>query len=76
MVVDSSSFPTFSPHVFCLSTAMLNFFWIILKQFNFPNFVNLREKFSTGPGLESGSPALHTDVNPGPGENFSLKLPT
>ena len=29
--------------------------------------INLREKFSPGPGLEPGS-------NPGTGENFSLKV--
>ena len=31
---------------------------------------NLREKFSPGPGFEPGSPGS----NPGPGENFTLKL--
>ena len=67
------------------------------------SFVNLREKFSPGPGFEPGSPALRTGastnraiqilwvaqlvrtpackaadqgLNPGLGENFSLKLTT
>ena len=35
---------------------------------------NLREKFSPGPGFEPGYPALDSGSNPGPGENFSLKL--
>ena len=42
---------------------------------------NLREKFSPGPGFEPESLALRagalpTALNPGPGENVSLKLTT
>ena len=49
-----------------------------------PCVVNLREKFSPGLGFEPGSPAQlvraparkadDPALNPGPGENFSLKL--
>ena len=35
---------------------------------------NLREKFSPRQGFEPGSPAGDPGSNPGPGENFSLKL--
>ena len=40
---------------------------------------SLREKFSPEPGFEPGSPpcrAGNPGSNPGPGENFSLKLTT
>ena len=36
--------------------------------------LTLRKKFSPGLGLETGSPAEDLDSNPGPGENFSLKV--
>jgi len=38
------------------------------------HIINLREKFLHGPGFELGSPARDAGLNPGPGENFSLKL--